>query len=88
MILDSSLKVCFVMLEKILIFVMYYILTAGRLADYRQVFFIPVISIRRFHLPCGVLMHPLPSGVVQRVRWNRFSFYFNKDLIYESIDSR
>ena len=61
MILDSSLKVCFVMLEKILIFVMYYILTAGRLADYRQVFFIPVISIRRFHLPCGVLMHPLPG---------------------------
>ena len=51
MILDSSLKVCFVMLEKILIFVMYYILTAGRLADYRQGFFIPVISIRRVSPP-------------------------------------
>lgn len=52
--------------------------------------FMPVHSILYggFVPPCGVLMHPLPSGVVQRVRWNRFSFYFNKDLIYEIIDSR
>ena len=62
MILDSSLKVCFVMLENFCTFVMYYILEGRETCQSLTGIFMLVHSIYGgFVSPCGVLMHPLPS---------------------------
>lgn len=64
--------------KKYCIFVMTFILTAGKPAIIWQAFFMPVLLYGGFVPPCRVLMHLLPSGESQRERRNRLFFCLKK----------
>ena len=79
MILDSSLKVCFVMLENFCRFVMSNIMQGwGNLPILTGIFYALLSPYGGFVPPFGVLMHPAhPCDVGQRERRNRLYFVFS-----------
>ena len=83
MILDSSLKVCFVMLENFCTFVTYYILEGRETCQsLTGIFYACTLHIRRFRIPVRSVNAPAAfEGVVQRDERNRLFYSLQQNFL-------